>query len=702
METNLINEIKEKIYNLDYIKEKDKTLIEDIICGKMNLKRVAFIVDLIIDMNIDKDSLLAFLTYQLFKVDEEKAEKIEKELTADAIEMVETYKVIKDISQLTLSEEIEDIKRMFVAMSKDMRVVFIKLAGICYDISILKLPLTEAQRRFVKQVEEIHVPLSERLGFDKLKQDLADNVIRLLHPEEFQRLKESVQSKYEENEKQLAISKSKIYAILKDLNIKGQIVARQKHISSIYNKLHSKNLRLNQIYDIIAMRVIVETVEECYAVLGRVHAIYKPMAGRVKDYIANPKPNGYKSLHTTIIVENQHPMEIQIRTYEMHRESEYGGVCAHWLYKEKKNKKDELDSRMTWFRETVENAKNMSNDDFINTLKSDLYDGIIFVQTPKGRVIEFPEGATAIDFAYAIHTDVGNTCVGAKINQKMKPLNTPLANGDIVEIITSTQSKGPSRDWLNFVRCNNTKSKIRAFFKSEMKEENIKIGKSILVELLQDKNFVPSQLLNNDYLKEIFAKFNFENEDELYAAIGCGSLSAGQVAGRLIAYWNRDHKIEKISTNVVYLKKNKEGVLIDGDSGLLVRFAGCCSPIEGDEIIGYISRGKGVTIHRHNCPNIKYLEPERLIGAQWQERENASFLATLKVIADKADNNIAKLTTLITNMKLPIRGFEAKDIGDIFDCFITIEVKNTAELQKVISSIKTLKNVTDVYRSEKW
>lgn len=702
MEENLIAKIKEKIYRQNYIKQDDKDLIEKLLCEKMNLKRIDFISEKIIDMNIDKDSIIAFLTYQLFKVDEEKATIIENEISEDAKEMVETYKVIKDISQLTLSEEIEDIKRMFVAMSKDMRVVFIKLAGICYDISILNLPLTDAQNRFVKQVAEIHIPLSERLGFDKLKQELADHVIRLTHPEEFQRLKETVESKFEENEKQLAISKSKIYEILNDLKIKGEIVSRQKHISSIYNKLHSKNIRLNQIYDIIAMRVIVETVEECYAVLGRIHAIYKPMAGRVKDYIANPKPNGYKSLHTTIIVENQHPMEIQIRTYEMHRESEYGGVCAHWLYKEKKNKKDELDSRMTWFRETVENAKNMSNEEFINTLKSDLYDGIIFVQTPKGRVIEFPEGATAIDFAYAVHTDVGNSCVGAKINQKMRPLSTPLSNGDIVEIITSSQSKGPSRDWLNIVRCNNTKSKIRAFFKSEMKEENIKIGKSILVELLQDKNFVPSQLLTDEYLKEIFARFNFENEEELYAAIGGGSLSAGQVAGRLISYWNRDHKIEKINTSVVRLKKNKEGVLIDGDSGLLVRFAGCCSPIEGDEIIGYISRGKGVTIHRKNCPNIKYLEPERLISAQWQIRENASFLASLKVIADKADNNIAKLTTLITNMKLPIRGFEAKDIGDIFDCLITIEVKNTAELEKVIASIKTLKNVTDVYRSEKW
>ncbi len=701
MSQNLMEKIKDNIFSHVKLNINDKKLVNEMLCEEMNLERVDVITDMIISMKLDKDSVIAFLAYQLYKVDENKANEIEKKLNQDSIEMLEAYKIIKDISQLTLSEEIEDIKRMFIAMSKDMRVVYIKLAGIFYDISVLKLPLSEREKSFVKQVEEIHVPLAERLGFDRLKQDLADNVIRLLHPEEYKRLEETVASKYEENEKQLALTKSKIQKILDDLNIKGEIVTRQKHISSIYNKLHSKNLRINQIYDIIAMRVIVDTVEECYAVLGRIHGLYKPMAGRVKDYIANPKPNGYKSLHTTIIVENQHPMEVQIRTYKMHKESEYGGVCAHWLYKEHKSKKNEFDSRMTWFRETVENAKNMSNEDFINTLKSDLYDGVIFVQTPKGRVLEFPEGATAIDFAYAIHTDIGNSCVGARINQKMRPLNTPLTNGDIVEIITSTQSKGPSRDWLKMVRCNNTKSKIRAFFKSEMKEENIKTGKSILSEQVQAKNFSISQLITEEYMDEVLEKYNFENEDELYAAIGGGSLSAGQVVGKFIALWNKDHKIEVLPTKVVQLKKNKDGVLIDGDSGLLVRFAGCCTPIEGDEIIGYISRGKGVTIHRQSCPNLKYLEPERLIGAQWQIRENASFLAHVKVEVEKADNNIAKLTTIISNLKVPMLSFEAKDVGDRFDCMVGVEVKNADQLGKIITSIKSLSDVIDAYRSEK-
>ena len=701
MSQDLIEKIKDNIFSHVKLTLNDKKLIGDILCPEMNLTRVDVIINMIISMKLDKDSIISFLLYQLFKVDEKRASEIEKSLSQESIEMFETYKTIKDISQLTLSEEIEDIKRMFIAMSKDMRVVYIKLAGIFYDISVLNLPLSEREKSFVKQVEEIHVPLAERLGFDRLKQDLADNVIRLLHPEEYKRLEETVASKYEENEKQLALTKSKIQKILDDLKIKGEIATRQKHISSIYNKLHSKNLRINQIYDIIAMRVIVDTVEECYAVLGRIHGLYKPMAGRVKDYIANPKPNGYKSLHTTIIVENQHPMEVQIRTYKMHKESEYGGVCAHWLYKEHKSKKNEFDSRMTWFRETVENAKNMSNEDFINTLKSDLYDGVIFVQTPKGRVLEFPEGATAIDFAYAIHTDIGNSCVGARINQKMRPLSTPLSNGDIVEIITSTQSKGPSRDWLKMVRCNSTKSKIRAFFKSEMKEENIKTGKTILSEQIQAKNFAASQLLTEEYITQVLERFNFESEDELYASLGGGFLSAGQVVGKLVALWNKDNKIQTLPPKVVQLKKNKDGVLIDGDSGLLVRFAGCCSPIEGDEITGYISRGKGVTIHRSSCQNLQYLEPERLIGAQWQEREGASFMAHIKIEVEKADNNIAKLTSMISNLKVPMRSFEAKDVGDRFDCVVGVEVKNSDQLAKIITSIKSLSDVIDAYRSEK-
>ena len=349
--TKLLND------NFKFTKEETAS-VERILKNDINYPRAKFICKWIVDSKFDKASVLAFLSYQLFKVEPELAEDIYKNLSKDVAKMVENFKTIKDINQLTASEEAEDVRRMFLVMGNDLRVVIIKLFGIYYDISVLNNPLNDSQKNFVKQVREIHVPLSERLGMDLLKQSLNDEVVRLEHPEEFERLKELVESKSEENKKQLEVTKEKFEKAILESGIKQfKINSRIKRISSIFNKIYNRKVSLDRIHDILAMRIIVDTVEECYEVLGRVHGLYKPMAGKVKDYIANPKPNGYRSLHTTIVVENQHPLEVQIRTKEMHRESEYGGVCAHWLYKEKKTKQDDFDLRMTWFRETIENAK---------------------------------------------------------------------------------------------------------------------------------------------------------------------------------------------------------------------------------------------------------------------------------------------------------------------------------------------------------
>ncbi|MBQ8792481.1 MAG: bifunctional (p)ppGpp synthetase/guanosine-3',5'-bis(diphosphate) 3'-pyrophosphohydrolase, partial [Clostridia bacterium] len=397
----------------------------------------------------------------------------------------------------------------------------------------------------------------------------------------------------------------------------------------------------------------------------------------------------------------QHPMEIQIRTVEMNRESEYG-VYSHWLYKEKKIKQDALDKRMTWFRQTIDNAKTMSDEEFIETLKSDLYEGLLVVQTPKGRVLEFPEGSTVIDFAYAIHSDIGNQCVGAKINGKLRPFNTTLKNGDIVEIITNANSKGPSRDWLKIVKTASARSKIKFFFKNELKEENIKLGKSMFVQAMQDKGYTSAQLLKDEYLSEILRKYNMESMDELYASIGSGSVATSQVLSRFINVFSKEEeKVIPKTTSAVHLKRNNEGILIDGDSGMMVRFAGCCSPIEGDDIIGYISRGRGVTIHRLNCPNLHYLEEERLVDATWQVKDNATFTAIIKVVAEKSDNNIGKITNQITSLKIAIKGFDARDVGDSFFCTLIIEVKNKGELESAINAIRSIKGILSVQRSER-
>jgi len=695
-----IRQIKDILSTNFSFTEEENFEIDKMLSYDINLPRVKKIIELIVSSKLDKSSAKAFINYQLFKVQPEIADEIAKNFTEDERSIISNFKTIKDINQLTQSEEVEDIKRMFIVMSSDLRVVIMKLFGVYYDISIIQNPITEAQAYFVNQVKEIHVPLAERLGLDSLKQNLYDHVVRIEFPDEYERIKNAIESKQSENQQQLELTKSKIEKILQQINIDGEIISRIKHISSIFNKLHNKNLTLDQIYDILAMRVIVDSVEECYEILGHVHGLYKPMPGRVKDYIANPKPNGYQSLHTTIITENQHPMEIQIRTKQMNRESEYG-MYAHWLYKDKKLKQDNFDSRISWFRQTIDNAKNMSNEDFIETLKSDLYAGVLVVQTPKGKVMEFPEGATIIDFAYAIHTDIGNKCVGAKINGKMKSLTTKLKNGDIVEILTNPHSKGPSRDWLKSVKTSSARTKIKQFFKTELKEDNIKHGKSMLHNAFQDKGYSASQLLKDKYIEEILKRYNMDDLEELYASLGSGSVASSQVMGRLVNLYNQDNKIVPKENSPINLKKNKEGILIDGDSGMMIRFAGCCSPIEGDEIIGYISRGKGVTIHRKNCPNIAYFEKERLIDAQWQDKPNSSFTICLKVVAEKENNNIAKLTNMLTSLKFNLKGFDVKDVGDNYVCSLIIDVKNKTELESVISSIRNIRNVTNVYRSER-
>lgn len=686
--------------NFSFTEDEKNTISSMLSHVGIDLERTKAILSLIIDNKLDKSSVIAFINFQLFKIDSQFADEIAQKLSCEERSIIAYFKTIKDINNLTLSEEAEDVRRMFIVMSNDLRVVIIKLFGVYYDISVLENPLDEESQLFIKQVKEIHIPLAERLGFDKLKQNLYDNVIRLENPEEFYNIKMAIESKKEEHQRQLELVNNKMQTILDDLNIKGEIVSRIKNISSIFNKLHNKNLTLDQIYDILAMRIIVNSIEECYEVFGRIHGIYKPIPGRVKDYIANPKPNGYQSLHTTVIVENQHPMEIQIRTLAMHRESEYG-VYSHWLYKENKTKQDDLDIRMTWFRQTIENAKNMSNEDFIETLKGDLYAGLLVVQTPKGRVMEFPEGSTVIDFAYAIHSDIGNKCVGAKINGKLKPFTTELKNGDIVEIITNPKSKGPSRDWIKSVKTSSARNKIKAFFKTELKEENIRLGKSMLGEAIQAKGFASSQLLKDKFIEELLKRCNVETMEELYASLGAGSIASSQVMGRLISFYNNEVKSIPKTNNVVNLKRNKDGILVDGDSGMMVRFAGCCSPIEGDDIIGYISRGRGVTIHRRNCPNLAYLENERLIDAQWHVKEDSTFIACLKVIAQKTKLNIMKLTTLLTGIKYEIKAFDVKEVGDEYACNLVLEVKNKNELNDAITTIRNINGIVNVYRSER-
>ena len=690
-------EIKNKIIKNFKLDERLLNLLDQLFDDRLDLDRINEIVDFIVELKLDTSAVIGFLIYQLHKIDPEKAKKLSERLSEDEKLIFSSFKKLKDIRYLTKAEEADDIRRMFIGLGKDLRAVLIKLAGILYDVKHLKEPLSAIDSDFVSNVKEVFAPLAERLGLSEMKSVMEDYCFRYQNPEMYYSLINQLEKTREENNKQIEITKKRLINILHELGIKGEIQARQKHVSSIFRKIKMKNVTLAQIYDLIAMRVLVQTVEECYAVFGKIHGIYRPIQGRVKDYISNPKPNGYQTLHTTVIVENQRPLEIQIRTYNMHKHCEYG-VAAHWMYKDGSEKMDKLDKRISWFRNIIENAQTMQSTDFVETLKTDLYTGSIFVQTPKGKVLEFPVGATMIDFAYSIHSDIGNHCVGGKINNIMKPIYTELKNGDVVEIITNSNSKGPSRDWLNHVKTSGARSRIKSFFKNEMKDENIANGKTMLEEASKARQFSISQLLEENYINDILTKYTMESMDELYAAVGSGSLSATQVVGRLIALYLKDHDQPNKKGEKIKLKTSKSGVVVDGATGLLVRYAGCCQPISGDEIIGYISQGKGVTIHKKDCPNIKYLDKDRLIDVEWEGENTSDVYAEIKIIAEVSPTLLNKITSNLATENIVLRKFEAKEKLDQLECTIVIVAKSRDDIKKTCLNLEQINGIKKVIR----
>ncbi len=694
MKTNLIK----KIFRNYRLQEKDKVIIVRLVDEAMDIPRCEEILDFIIELKLDKSSIIGFLGYQLFKVKPEKADEISQNFTKDELSIYNGFKNLKDIRYVSKTEEAEDIRKMFLGMGNDIRVVVIKLAGILYDVKHLSLPLNEVDKDFVANVKEVFAPLAERLGLSSMKSYMEDYCFKLQDPVMYNALVSELERQKESNEKQIEITKARLQIILNELGLQGEIQARQKHVSSIFRKIKAQNVTMAQIYDLIAMRVLVNTVEDCYAVFGKIHAIYKPVPGRVKDYISNPKPNGYQTLHTTVIVENKRPLEIQIRTFDMHKNCEYG-IAAHWIYKEKRSGTTKLDKKLSWFREIMENAHTLSPEDFIESLKTNLYSGEIFVQTPKGKVLEFPNGSTIIDFAYAVHSEIGNHCTGGKINNVMKPLYTELKNGDVVEIITSQSSKGPSRDWLNHVKTSSARSKIKNFFKNELVGENIKSGKTMFEEAAKARNYSAAQLLDEKYIDEMLFKYSMASLDELYAAIGSGSLVASQVVGRFIALYGKEHELFKPKENVVKISTNADGVIIDGATGLLIRYAGCCHPVVGDDIVGYISHGNGVTVHRKDCQNLKYLESERLIDAEWEDKVKTDFIAEIRAQTEKGVGMINKITNALTLAKISIRAFEVKEMAGGLEFSIVLFVKNKSEIEKAINSLSSIKEVKRVYRA---
>lgn len=694
MKEELIKKIKDNFT----LNEKEQKIIEEYIIDDMNLQRLSFVIDTMITYHIQSDFLVVYIVYTHGKINEEKAEVQFKKFNKEEKRLYESFKLLRDVTTLNRGAEAEDIRHLFLAICQDMRMVIVKFASLLYDLKQIKLPMTQQDREFVKMVKEIFAPLAERLGLNRFKNDFEDITFELLEPDAYNRLKNEALLKTSVNQKQIELTTKKLRKILHELNIEGEIQSRQKHFYSVYKKLTTKNIPLGKVYDLVAMRVIVNTVEDCYAVLGKIHAIYKPIPGRVKDYIANPKPNGYQSLHTTIVADNTRPLEIQIRTHEMHRLSEYG-VAAHWIYKEKRTQ-TKADKKFVWFRQMLENSKDLDNEEFLQTLKSDLYGEAIVVQTPKGKVLEFPLGSTILDFAYAIHSEIGNKCVGARINGKMVPITTKLKNADVVEIITNPNSKGPSRDWLKYVKTTSARSKIRAFFKSEHKDENIKTGKTILDQNLKAKSITLSKEEREEFLTKIASGLMIDSIDGLLAEIGAGSISISSVVNKIAGFISKERLESITNKNVLTIKRNKDGILVDGDGGLLIRYAECCTPVVGDDIIGYISRGRGVTIHRRECINVKNLEPERLIKVEWQKDLVSDFITTIKVETENNPKMIKVLTDYTRELKGKLKGFGYMQVQDKLQFQIVVQIKNKSELDSIIKNIKSIKNVQTVYRSE--
>lgn len=672
-------------------------LVNIFVVEEINLDRLNHVVDIMAEYYMQTEVLIAYLLFQFYKVLPNEAEPYEEKLTNAERKLFATFKQLRNVHTISRSGEAEDIKRMFVAICQDMRVVIIKFATIDYDLQRITLPLTDETRKFAKMVSDIFAPLAESLGLSKFKSSFEETTFKLLEPKAYNELKNNALMKVDDNMRLMEFVEKKLQKILDELQIKGEIQKRQKHYYSVYKKIKKKNITLGKVYDLLAMRVIVPSVEDCYSVLGKIHAIYKPIPERVKDYIANPKPNGYQSLHTTIIADNNRPLEIQIRTFDMHKHAEYG-IAAHWIYKERRSS-NKFDAKFARIKQILDNSKELSPEEFLETLKTDLYGESIFVQTPKGKVLELPVHSTVIDFAYAIHTEIGNKCVGGKINGKLYPITTELNNGDTVEIITNQNSKGPSRDWLKHIKTSSARSKIRSFFKSEFKEENTKQGKIIFEQALKAKNLNISKQDKENYLKEIASSMMMENIDMLFAEIGGGSLAINSLMGRFMNLYFKD-RAKEIKPSVIEVKKNKDGVLVDGESGLLIRYAGCCTPVMGDDIIGYISRGRGVTIHRKECPNLKYLEKERLIGAKWEDNINSKFIATIKIVAENEPKVVDYVNNVLRNLKITLKAFNYKKVKEEIQFNVILEVNGKEEIDNAINIFEGVKGVKKVYRSE--
>ncbi|MGN1212519.1 MAG: RelA/SpoT family protein [Christensenellales bacterium] len=653
---------------------------------------------IIFPLELDYDMIFAGIILPLLRKNQ-----LDETQFADYQSALELANTVLKIEAINLGDDanVEDVRSMLVAMAKDIRVIILKLADALNNARHLKRLTDSEKSKLHKDIVDIYVPLASRLGISYIKSELQDLDLSYTQPNDYKKLMKELAEGQEERKKQIEHTIEEIKSLLAELKINGEVYGRLKHVSSVFNKIKQKNYKLDGIYDLSAIRILVDSINECYSVLGVVHTKYQPIDGRFKDYIAKPKANGYQSLHTTVLIDGK-PLEIQIRTHDMHLHAEYG-IAAHFLYKEHKKKINNLDDRLISIKKMLENPNLTNAQDIITLLKSNVYDGEIFVQSPMGKIINLPEDSTPIDFAYVIHSNIGNKCVGAKVNGKMVPLNTKLNNGDIVEIITSANAKGPSRDWLKIAVTSGAKNKINAFFKKEMRDENIKKGKLMLEQSAKVKGVDLKELIDDKLIVYLLDRYSLKNIEDMYAMIGSGSLTTTQVINRLILNYEEVNKVEKdfVIKPSTFTKKEPDKSSIAELESMMLKFAHCCDPIPGDEIVGFISRGRGVTIHRKDCKSIKSLEQSRLMPLTWSDQSDTTYVAKLRLIVKDASGSLASIINKISEQKLNIAKIDSKPLKlgkAIVD--VSIFISNTKKLDEVVAKLQALDNVLEIYRGE--
>ncbi len=612
-------------------------------------------------------------------------------------------------------QQSENYRKLFLAMAKDIRVILIKLADRLHNMRTLKYVPREKQLRIAKETIEIYAPLANRLGISSIKWELEDLCFRYLYPEDYYELVEKVKQKRQERQAFIDLSIQQMQAEIEKSHIEAQIKGRAKHLYSIWRKMKRDGKDISEIYDLSAVRVLVNTVQKCYAVLGIIHNLWKPLPGRFKDYIAMPKSNGYQSLHTTVIASNGLPLEIQIRTFYMHQISEYG-VAAHWKYKEKGKSVDannSYDQKLSWLRQLISLQSELSDPtEYVEALKVDIFTDEVFVFTPKGDVIGLPKGSVPIDFAYRIHTDIGNHCVGAIVNGRIAPLEYKLKNGDIVSIITNKQNGGPSPDWLNIVSSSTTRNKIRQWFKKKSREDNIATGTASLEKAAKHLGYEPKALLQPERLEEIAKELNMSSGDELLASVGYGGHTVNGIITRLIKLYQQSKKdltppdvsemLQQFKPSE-HKKHSSHGILIDGESGFLVHLAKCCNPIPGDAIIGYITRGRGVSVHRADCPNVinDSNDLPRLVNVSWDAGLDKNYLVTIEIICNDYTGALTELMAIPAESRINIRSVSSYPNKHNHTSTVTmsLDVRNIAQAEAIMLKFRRSKDVLQVRRA---